>query len=210
MFQSAPPSFPSEVCSTWRSGPKEGFCWQCEKAICCYLNRSLKKKKHTAEEKKGTVRVCVQSAGERLTHGPEARSRSAFLCKRNNQVFYNYYLLRKSSPSWIKPGFLCWDLVKVIFSASCCFHFFRASCTLKTLEKQLSQLMICRCRGKCAQTLLTLIAADHKANVAVSPRLTLMERTGFHLKSKVSFFPSLSALFVCCAGDTRPRESEDL
>lgn len=46
-------------------------------------------------------------------------------------------------------------------------------------------------RGKCALTLLTLIAADHKAAGAVSPQLTLMERTVLGLKRQVNF------VFLC-------------
>lgn len=48
--------------------------------------------------------------------------------------------------------------------------------------------MIGHCGGKCALTLLTLIAADHKATGAVSLRLTLMERTVLHLKRQLNFF----------------------
>ena len=40
--------------------------------------------------------------------------------------------------------------------------------------------------GKCALTLLTLIAADHKAAGTVSPGLTLMERTVLGLKRQVN------------------------
>lgn len=43
---------------------------------------------------------------------------------------------------------------------------------LKTLKTQCFQLMIVHRGGKCALTLLTLIAADHKATRRVSARLT--------------------------------------
>lgn len=72
---------------------------------------------------------------------------------------------------------------------------------LKTLKQQLFQLMIGHCRGKCALTLLTLIAADHKASRAVSSEADINGED-------IIPFKETSQQFLFCRGrDSRQAEA---